>query len=718
MNNSHNANQKNTHLIYGLLPLLLAFAFQVPAAANEKSAAATGNPFFSAYQTPYNVPPFDRIRPEHYLPALKEGMKRQQQEIAAIVHAAAPATFVNTVAALDRSGQLLNEVGNVFFNLLEANTSEQLQAIAKEAAPLLSRHNDDILLNAGLFRSIQAVYQQREHLSLNAEQRTLLDKYYRDFVRGGANLNPQRQAQLRKINAELALLSLKFGDNVLAETNDFKLVIESQEMLDGLPPDVLAAAAEAAKAQGLAGKWTFTLHKPSLIPLLKYARERELREKMFKAYITRGSRGNALDNRATLARIAALRVQRSQLLGYKTHADFVLEENMAKKPENVYKFLNELWQAVLPVAKHEAQELQKLIDQEGGGFKLEPWDWWYYAEKLKKVKYDLNDEALRPYFKLDNVVNGLFLVANKLYGLQFIENTVIPRPHADARAFVVKEADGRHLGILYMDFFPRPSKSAGAWMNSYRDQCRREGKKVDPVITMVLNFSRPTASKPALFNFEEVTTLFHEFGHALHGLFSDVTYLRTAGTSVARDFVELPSQIMENWAKEPEVLKMFARNYQTGEPIPQDLIDKLEKSGHFNQGFETVEYLAASFLDMDWHTLTEATTQDADRFENESLQRIGLIPEIVVRYRSPYFSHIFSGGYSAGYYSYIWAEVLDADAFQAFKEKGLFDPATALSFRRNILSRGGSEDPMVLYKRFRGAEPKIDALLRRKGLKQ
>jgi len=454
-----------------------------------------------------------------------------------------------------------------------------------------------------------------------------------------------------------------------------------------------------------------------MLPFLQYSENRSLREKIFKAYINKGNNNDELDNKDTLAKIAALRVERANLLGYKTHADYVLENNMAKKPENVYKFLEQLWKPALKIAKKEARELQKMISKEGHDFKLQPWDWWYYAEKLKKAKYALDEEMLRPYFKLENVREGAFSVAGKLYGIQFIERKDIPKYHEDARVFEVKEADGSHIGILYTDYFPRASKRGGAWMNSFRKQSRLHGKEIYPVITNNGNFSKPTGGKPALISSEEVITLFHEFGHGLHGLLSDCTYNRLSGTSVSRDFVELQSQIMENWAFEPEVLKMYAKHYETGEVIPQELIDKLEKARHFNQGFVTVEYLAASFLDMDWHTLTEAKELDADEFEEASLNKIGLIPEIIVRYKSPYFNHIFSGGYASGYYSYIWAEVLDADAFQAFKETSLFDQKTAQSFRENILERGGTEDPMVLYKRFRGAEPKVEYLLKKRGLK-
>jgi peptidyl-dipeptidase Dcp len=674
------------------------------------------NPFFSEFDTPFQVPPFDQIKEEHYLPAFKEGMKQQLQEIEAIVNSPELPTFENTIEALESSGTLLRRVDNVFGVLNGSMTNEKMQAIAKEAAPLQSKHQDDILLNEKLYQRIKSVYNQKDSLKLTGEQSMLLEKYYKDFVRGGANLDQEKKTRLREINKELSILTVKFGENILKENNRFELVTENEEDLAGLPQAVITAAAETAKERGQEGKWVFTLHKPSMIPFLQFSEKRDLREKIFKAYINRGNNNDDLDNKKILSKIAALRSERANLLGYKTHSDFVLELNMAKKPENVYKLLNQLWEPALKRAKKEAQDLQSMIDEEGKDFKLKPWDWWYYAEKLKKAKYELEDEILRPYFKLENVIDGVFTVANRLYGIQFTERTDIPKYHQDVKVFEVKEADGSHIGILYTDYFPRVSKRGGAWMNSFRKQSKMGGKNIYPVITNNGNFSKPTGDKPALISTEEVLTLFHEFGHALHGLLTNCTYNRLSGTSVSRDFVELPSQIMENWAFEPKVLKMYAKHYETGEAIPQELIDKLKNASLFNQGFANVEYLAASFLDMDWHTLTEPKEMDVDTFENESLNKIGLIPEIIVRYRSTYFNHIFSGGYSSGYYSYIWAEVLDADAFEAFKETSLFDHQTAQSFRKNILAKGGTEDPMTLYKRFRGAEPKVEPLLKKRGL--
>ena len=675
------------------------------------------NPFFTEWKTPFQTPPFNKIKEEHYMPAFEEGMKQQKQEIKAIVTNPEAANFKNTIEALEKSGELFTKVENVFDNLKSAHTNDSLINIAKRVAPLLSNHEDDILLNDKLFQRVKAVYQQKEELDLTSEQNKILEEYYKDFVRGGANLDEEKKAELREINEKLSVLTLQFNDNVLKEDNAFELVIEKEEGLAGLPENVIKGAAEAAKEKGLEGKWVFTLHKPSMIPFLQYSEKRDLREKIFKAYINRGNNDNEYDNKAILSKIAALRVKKASLLGYKSHADFVLEKNMAKTPEAVYNLLNQLWEPALKMAKKEAYELQSMIFEEGNNFKLEPWDWWYYAEKLKKAKYDLDEEMLRPYFKLENVIDGAFMVANKLFGITFTERKDIPKYHPDVKIFEVKEADGTHIGILYTDYFPRPSKRGGAWMNAYRKQSNINGEKVTPVICNVGNFSKPTDEKPSLLSFEEVGTLFHEFGHALHGLLSNCTYPKLSGTEVARDFVELPSQIMEIWASEPEVLQMYAKHYETGESMPNELIDKIKATSKFNQGFATVEYLAAAILDMDWHTLTDPEERDPIAFENQSLDKIGLIPEIIVRYRSPYFRHIFSGGYSAGYYVYIWAEVLDADAFQAFKETSLFDQKTAQAFRDNILAKGGTEDPMVLYKRFRGAEPKIDALLERRGLK-
>jgi peptidyl-dipeptidase Dcp len=677
---------------------------------------AVENPFFQEYGTPFEVPDFGKIKIEHYMPGFEEAMKRQQAEVDAIANSTKPATFENTIEALELSGWMLGRVSSVFFNMNSAHTNEEMQAIAKEVAPLLAKHQDDINLNEKLFHRVKTVYERRETLGLTVEQKRLLEEFYKDFVRGGANLNPEDKMKFRGYNERLSVLSLTFGENVLKENNAFEMVIEDEGDLAGLPKAVLTAASEAAEERGHAGKWVFTLHKPSMLPFLTYSDRRDLREKIFKAYINRGNNGNDVDNKAILSEMASLRVERAQLLGYKTHAHYILDRNMAKEPKRVYEFLKKLWDPSLARAKAEVEELQAMIDNEGGKFKLEPWDWWYYAEKVKKAKYDFDDEALRPYFELDRVREGAFTVAQRLFGITFEKRTSIPTYHEDVEVFEVKDADGSHIGIYYVDYFPRESKRGGAWMSDFRSQSRRGGKSVYPIICNVSNVSKPTEDTPSLLSLDEVRTLFHEFGHALHGLLSDCAFETLSGTNVAWDFVEMPSQVIENWATEPEVLALYARHYQTGEPIPPELVKKMKRARLFNQGFATTEYLAASFLDMDWHTLTDAEVRDPIAFENLSLKRIGLIPEIIARYRSPYFRHVFAGGYSSGYYSYIWAEVLDADAFEAFKEAGLFDRDTGMAFRNHILAKGGTEDPMVLYKRFRGAAPRIEPLLKRRGL--
>ncbi|MBM3435446.1 MAG: M3 family metallopeptidase [Bacteroidetes bacterium] len=682
----------------------------------KKMTSEEINPFFSEFGTPFEVPAFDKIKTIHFMPAILEAIKKHSEEIGTIVNNPELPTFENTIEAKERSGSLLTRVSNVFYNLTGTNTNDELQKIAQDLAPVLSAHYDNIKLNKELFIRVKTVYENKENLNLNPEQQMLLEKTYRDFVRGGANLNEDDQEILRKVNQELAVMTTKFGDNLLAETNDFKLVIDNEADLTGLPEFVRETGRGDAKAAGLEGKWLFTLDKPSLIPFLQYSSKRDLRKKIFMGYINMGNNNNDHDNKSIASRIAALRVRKANLLGFKTWAHFVLEENMAKTPEMVYELMNQVWNAAQIKAREEKTELEKMMEADGVSGKLEAWDWWYYAEKLRKQKYDLNDEILKPYFELFSVRQGMFDVANKLFGLTFKERFDIPKPHEDAFVFEVFDDDGTHQAILFMDFFPRASKKSGAWMSSYRDQSKINGKNITPIITMVMNFSKPIGDTPSLLTFEEVSTLFHEFGHALHGMLSDCTYEMLSGTSVSRDFVELPSQIMENWVGEPEVLQSFAKHYKTGEPIPENLFKKIKASQHFNQGFATVEFTAAAFLDMSWHTITDTVVRETLSFESGELNKIGLMPEIVVRYRTPYFSHIFAGGYSAGYYSYQWAEVLDADAFEAFREKGLFDKATATSFRKNILEKGGTEDPMKLYIQFRGADPKSEPMLKRKGL--
>jgi len=684
--------------------------------ASTQPALAQENPFFAPYGTPWEVPAFDRIRNEHFMPAFEKGIAGQKAEVEAIRDNAEAPTFANTVEALETSGQLLLRVSDVFFNLNGAETNDELQAIARDVAPLLSALNDDIYLDPKLFARVKAVHVRRDRLKLSTEQRRLLDEQYKDFVRGGANLSDEDKQAFREINERLSVLSLKFGENILAEENQYELVIDNQADLAGLSDNDVEAAAETAKQRKHEGKWVFTLHKPSLIPFLTYAQRRDLREQIYRAYCERGNNGGEFDNKEVLKEEATLRAKRASLLGYKSHADYVLEDNMAKTPAHVYELLNRLWAPALARAVAEREAMQAMVDAEGGKFKIASWDWWYYSEKVKKARYEFDDAVLRPYFELDNVRQGAFETATKLFGITFEERFDLPKYNDEVRTFEVKDADGSHLAVYYVDYHPRPGKRNGAWMSEYRRQSRVGGVETTPVIVNVSNVSRATADEPALLSLDEVSTLFHEFGHALHGMLSDVTYSSLSGTNVATDFVEMPSQVIENWATEPDVMKTYARHYQTGEVIPDELIAKMTNAKLFNQGFGTVEYLAACYLDMDWHTLQGDAPADAMAFETQRLDAIGLIPEIVSRYRSSYFRHIFSGGYSAGYYSYIWAEVVDADAFQAFKDAGLFDKKTADRFRKYILSAGGTEDPMVLYKKFRGREPEIEPLLERRGL--
>lgn len=680
--------------------------------------AKTDNPFFEKYANKYGAPPFDKIKNEHYMPAFKEGIKQHQAEIDAIAESKDAPTFENTIAALDYSGDLLKKVSSVFFNLYSCNTNDGMEKIANEITPILSEHNDNIYLNSKLFARVKTLYDNRAKSGLNDEQIRLLEKYYRNFVRSGANLNSAQKEKLRSINKELGLAQLLFGQNVLDETNSYKKFVTNESELAGLPESVRQSAAEAAKEAGKPGQWLFTTQKASFIPVLQYSENRELRKELLMAYTTRANHDNAKDNKVVINKIMKLRTQKAQLLGFATSADFILDDTMAKTPQAVYDLLQKVWVPAVAKAKEEAGELQKLMDAEGKGEKLEPWDWWYYSEKLRKAKYDLDEEMLRPYFKLENVRQGVFDLASKLYGLKFEKLKDMPVYDPDVEVFKVTDATDSLIGILYTDYFPRPGKRAGAWMNNIVDQFKKDGINHRPIICNVGNFTKPTKDKPSLLNMDEVETLFHEFGHALHGLLTQCTYPSLSGTAVARDFVELPSQIMENWCWEPEVMKTYAKNYKTGELMPKELMDKIQKAGTFNQGFINTELLAASFLDMDYHMIKDTTAFDVNAFEKASMDKIGMIPQIIVRYRSSYFNHIFSGEYYAGYYSYTWAAVLDADAFQAFKETGdIYNPKVATAFRKNILEKGDTEDPMKLYRDFRGANPNPDALLIRRGLK-
>ncbi|MEG0887850.1 MAG: M3 family metallopeptidase [Bacteroides sp.] len=670
------------------------------------------NPFFTEFQTEYGVPPFDKIKLEHYEPAFLKGIEEQNQQIKAIIENADAPTFDNTIVALDNSSPMLSRVSAVFFNMTDAETTDSLTALSIKLAPILSEHSDNISLNQELLKKVDAVYQQKGALNLTTEQQRLLDKTYKSFVRSGANLSADKQARLREINKELSTLGLTFSNNILNENNDFKLFIDREADLEGLPESVRQSAAEEAKAAGQPGKWMFTLHNASRLPFLQYSANRPLREKLYNAYINRGNNDNKNNNKQIITQVVSLRLEKANLLGFDCYSNFVLDETMAKNSDTVMSFLNNLWAYALPKAKAEAAELQTLMDKEGKGEKLEAWDWWYYTEKLRKEKFNLDEEQTKPYFKLENVREGAFAVANKLYGITLTKLTDIPTYHPDVEVFEVKDADGSQLGIFYVDYFPRPGKSGGAWMSNYREQ---QGD-IRPLVCNVGSFTKPVGDTPSLLTMDEVETLFHEFGHGLHGLLTKCTYKGVSGTSVVRDFVELPSQINEHWATEPEVLKMYAKHYQTGEVIPDSLITKILNQKTFNQGFMTTELLAAAILDMNLHNLKEVKDLDVVAFEKEAMNRLGLISAIAPRYRTTYFNHII-GGYAAGYYSYLWANVLDNDAFEAFREKGIFDQETANRFRRNVLEKGDSEEPMTLYKNFRGAEPQLEPMLKNRGMK-
>ena len=675
------------------------------------------NPFLTEWETPYGTPPFDQIKQEHYLPAFEKAVQMHNEEIEAIANSEEEPTFANTIEALEFSGATLNKVTNVFNAMNSSMTNDEMQNIAKEVYPMLAKHGDEISLNEKLFHKVKSVYEQKDQLDLTTEQQKLLDDYYKDFVRGGANLEADKKEQFKKINEELSVLSVQFGENVLNETNKFEMVLSEEDELAGLPESVREMGAAEAKSRGYEGKYVYTIQRPSMYPFLTYSTRRDLREKLYKGYINRADNNDESDNKKILSKMASLRFQRAQLLGYDTHAHYVLEAQMAKNPDNVFELLDKLWTPALEVAKNERADMQAIIDAEGGDFKLESWDWWHYAEKVKKQKYNLDEEELRPYFEVTNVIQGVFDLSTKLWGITFEEIDGLQKYHEDVKTFKVLDKDGNHMAILYTDYFPRDSKRGGAWMDVFTKQHKLNGEFVHPVVYNVGNFTKPTGDKPALLSVDNVNTLFHEFGHALHGMLSNCTYLSTSGTSTPRDFVEFPSQVMENWCMHPDVLKNYAFHYETKEPIPDELIQKIANASKFNQGFATVEYLAASYLDMYWHTLTDAEERDAAKFEKEMLDKIGLIPEIVSRYRSTYFNHIFSGGYSSGYYSYVWSEVLDADAFAAFVETGdVYDPEVAENYRKYILASGGSDDAMALYRQFRGKDPDIGFLLTKRGL--
>ena len=685
------------------------------------------NPFFQEWNTPYEVPPFLDIKDEHYMPAYEQGMKENLEEIDVIVNNPEAPTFANTIEELERTGKLLSKVGRVFSNLASSNTNPKLQELQRELSPMLSAHYDKISLNEGLFNRVDAIWQNRENLDLTKEQTKLLNDTRKGFVRSGALLSENQKERISEINSKISGLSTSFGQNLLAETNGFELILDASD-LEGLSDGVIAAAADAASQKMDAAesdeekdkykdKYVFTPHRSSMYPFLTESTRRDLREKLYNSYVMRGDNNNDTDNKEIAAQIAKLRAERAQIMGYKTHAHFILDDNMLKTPEEVYDLLYKLWKPAVKRAKVEVADMQAVADSEGNDFKVAAWDWWHYSEKVRKEKYDLDESAIKPYLSLDNVLQGVFNTTNKLWGLNFTEIFDIDLYHPDARIWEVTDKDGSHLGIFIGDYFTRSNKRGGAWMSSFKGQSNLDGRE-RPIVVNVCNFPAPVGDDPALLSFDNVVTLFHEFGHAMHGTLTDVKYGSMAGTSGPRDFIELPSQLLEHWASEPQVLKSFATHYETGEPIPDELIEKLLNASKFNQGFINTEYLAASLLDMDWHTISaDDELKDANKFESESMKKVGLIGEIAPRYRTTYFAHIFSGGYSSGYYSYVHAAVLDSDAFEAFKEAGdVFDPDLSSKLRSSIYSMGSTEEAMDLFVEFRGRKPVIEPLLKVRGL--
>ena len=678
---------------------------------------AAANILLEDWDTPFGVPPFDRIESEHYLPAFRASMEAHNAEIDAINANPDAPTFDNTIEALELSGSKLSLVARIFFAVDGANSDDVTKETAKTIAPELSAHRDNIVLNKELFERVLAVYEQRDGLELSAEQAHLLNETHKQFVRSGANLEDAAQEKLRKINSELAELSQQFSENLLDETNNFELMVTDRADLGDIPESLVALAAEEAKRRGHACEecWVFTLQRPSINPFLQYSPNREMRKTLFEGYAMRGDNDNEQDNKAIISRMVSLRAERSALMGYDNHASFVLSDNMAENPDNVYKLLDQVWKPALVRSKEERADMQAMMTADGIDHRLRGWDWRYYTEKVRKAKYDLDDDALRPYFEVNAVRDGVFSLATALWGLQFEQRDNLPTWHPDQQVFEVKEADGSHLAILYLDYFARESKRGGAWMNALRSQSNVDGF-VTPIVTNNFNFPAPTEGSPSLLSLTNAETFFHEFGHALHGMFSNVRYESLSGTSTPRDFVEFPSQVMENWMRTPEVLGMFARHYETGEPIPEEVVEKINASAKFNQGFATVEYMAAAYLDMSYHVVDTTEAVEPRGFEDAAMADIGLIEEIIPRYRSSYFAHIFSGGYSSGYYSYMWSEILDADAFMAFEETNVLDKETAARYREEILSKGGTRPGMELYRNFRGRDPVIGPLLENRGL--
>ena len=673
------------------------------------------NPFLTDYPTLHGTVPFHLIKTEHFEPALRQGMERHNEEIAAIVNQPAAPDFANTIVALEKSGGLLNRVSTVFGNLLSAETSDEMQAIAEKMMPLLSEHSNNITLNEKLFARIKTVYETTDKEALSQEERMLLQTTYDGFIRSGANLTPEQKERFRQISSEMSVLTLRFSQNNLKETNAYELPLAADQ-LDGLPESALNAYAQTAREKGKEGH-IVTLQAPSFVPFMKYSQHRELRRQLYMAYNTQCTHDNEYNNQEIVQKLVNLRLERAQLLGFQTVADYVLNQRMAENSENVYRLLNQLLDAYAPTAHQEVQEVQALAKElEGEDFELLPWDWAFYSEKLKEKKFNLNEESLRPYFELNRVIEGVFGLATRLYGITFQANPDIPVYHPEVTAYEVFDKDGSFLAVLYADFHPRASKRSGAWMTSYKEQWKDENGNSRPHVSVTMNFTKPSADQPALLTFGEVNTFLHEFGHALHGMFADTTYQSLSGTNVYWDFVELPSQFMENFAIEKDFLNTFAQHYETGENIPEELIQRIVDASNFNVAYACLRQLSFGLLDMAWYTRTEPFDGDIQAYEKQTWKKAQILPTVEGTCMTVQFSHIMAGGYAAGYYSYKWAEVLDADAFSLFKEKGIFHPDTANSFRENVLSKGGTEHPMTLYKRFRGQEPGIDALLKRNGI--
>jgi len=683
----------------------------------KKDTLSQTNPLLQKWETPYGTPPLDKIKSEDYLPAFKYAIEKHKKEIQEIAENKEKPSFKNTIEALEKSGKQLHKISGIFFAVKAANTDKVLDETSKIIMPELSTHGDEINMNKALFERVNAVYQNRNKLNLNTEQEKLLDNTYKNFVRSGINLPETKQKRLKEVNKKLAGLQQKFNDNLLAETNAFELYVTDEKDLGDMPDNVKQAAREEAEKRGHKTGWVFTLQRPSFYPFMDYSPNRELREKIFQGYANRGNNNNEHDNKKVLEEMAQLRAEKAHLLGYDNYAQYVLEDNMAKKPENVYDLMNKVWPKTMEKAKADRDLFAKMMKDEGIKDKFRASDWRYYVRKVREKKYNFDENATKPYFEVNAVRKGAFSLANKLFGLNFKELKNIPTWHKDQQVFEVTDDQGKHIGVIYMDFFARPSKKGGAWMNEIRMQSNMDNQYITPIVTTNFNFPAPTKDTPSLLSFSQAQTVFHEFGHALHGLLSNVTYPSLSGTNVPRDFVEFPSQVMENWMSEPEMLKEYAKHYKTGKVIPAEMIDKMNKANAFNEGFRSGEYTAAAYLDMDWHTINDTLPRKTLDFENQSMKKIGLIKEIIPRYRSTYFAHIFGGGYASGYYSYLWSEVLDADAFNAFKESGdVFNPELAKRYKK-MLSQGGSKDGMELYKEFRGKEPSIEPLLKRKGLK-